>query len=211
MPNFEEIVEALPEEAKGIIKAAFLSANPIAGIRTKEEAFDFIGKTPLFKAASDETNRKAIESHSAKFMAEKFPDLVDAEIKKRDPKTDPIRAELDKIKSELAEEKASAKRERLLVKAMEIATKEGVPTVHIKRFLEDDEDATVTSVNAFIKDWKDTVNAGIEKGLKGQFGNNGSPKSGKTTEKAITIKDFTALSPKEQAAKMKDGYTLIEE
>ena len=38
MPNFEEIVEGLPDEAKGIVKAAFLAANPIAGIKSKEEA-----------------------------------------------------------------------------------------------------------------------------------------------------------------------------
>jgi hypothetical protein len=213
--NVEEMVGLLPEaareEAKGVIQSAIGAANPIAGIDSKEKAAEWIGKNPVFKSALDYERTKAIESHSEKFMREKFPELVDAEIKKRDPNTDPVKAELAKIRSELAEEKANAKREKLLVKAMELATKEGVPTSHIKRFLEDDEDATTASVSAFIKDWKDGIAAGIEKGLKDKFGNTGVPKGGNTTSvKSMKLSEFEALEPSERAAKMKDGYTLVE-
>jgi DNA-binding transcriptional MerR regulator len=134
------------------------------------------------------------------------------------PETDPIKIALAKERQErLADkavwekERAEAKRDKLLVKAIEIASKEGVPTAHIKRFLEDDEDATVASVNAFVKDWKESVSAGVEKGLKEKFGNTGTPKGGTPAGKGITLKEFSALPPKEQAAKMKDGFTIIEE
>ena len=53
--------------------------NPLAGVKTVDEAKAFIEKTTLLKSANDSLISIAVKSHDDKFTAEKLPELLKAE------------------------------------------------------------------------------------------------------------------------------------
>jgi hypothetical protein len=213
--NLKDIIGKLPEaeraEAEKTIQDAITAANPLAGVTTKEQAAEFISKNALFKSAHDADISVKVDDHDKRFMADKLPKLLDAEIKKlTGPETDPIKLELAQIKAERATEKAEAIRDKQKAVALKLAAAEGIPVDDIERFLGDDDTKTTETTTAYakrLKAWRDDA---VESALKGKLGNNGIPKRGDSS-KAMNIKDFTALSPKEQAAKMQEGITIVEE
>jgi len=52
------------------------------GIKTKEQAIDFMGKNEVFKSANDSLISTAVSNHDERFMSEKFPGLIKAEKEK---------------------------------------------------------------------------------------------------------------------------------
>ena len=53
--------------------------NPLAGVKTVEEAKVLIAKTDLLRSANDSLVSIAVKSHDDKFTAEKLPELLKAE------------------------------------------------------------------------------------------------------------------------------------
>jgi len=197
--NLKELVGKLPEEdrpaAEAAIQEAITAANPVAGIDSKEKAAEYIGKSPYFKAALDAGVSLGVEAHDKKFMAEKFPKLVEAEVKKlTGPETDPIRIELAQIKAEREAEKAEAKRDKLRALATKLAAEEKIPVTHIERFIDEDDEKTMASVKAYAKSLKDYAKAETEAVLKGRFGDTGAPKGGNSTPPADLKTQYDAAS-----------------
>lgn len=213
--NLKELVAKLPEsdrgEAERVIQEAIVAGNPLAGIDSNEKAMAYIQGNRYFKGALDSEISAKVVAHDERFTKEKLPGLVEAEIKKRNPEKDPLRIELDALKAEREAEKAELKRERLKALAIKRAADAGIPADDIERFIGEDEDRTGAAVDAFAKRWKAYSDKQVEAALKDKLGNNGAPNGGGNPAKAMSMKDFVALPPKEQAAKMKDGFTLVEE
>ncbi|MCK9361828.1 DUF4355 domain-containing protein [Patescibacteria group bacterium] len=181
--NLKDLVGKLPEAdrpaAEAAIQEAILAANPVAGIDSKEKAAEYIGKNQYFKAALDAGVSLGVEAHDKKFMAEKFPKLVEAEVKKlTGPETDPIKIELAQIKAEREAEKAEAKRDKLRALAIKLAADEKIPVAHIERFIDEDDEKTTASVKAYAKHLKDYAKAETEAALKERLGNTGTPRGG---------------------------------
>jgi hypothetical protein len=180
--NLKELIAKLPEDVREagerVIQEAIVAGNPIAGIDTKEKAVEFIGKNPLFDAAAMYLKTTAIELHDAKFQKDKLPGIVEAEIKKRNPEKDPLRIELDAMKAEREAEKAELKRERLKALAIKRAADAGIPADDVERFIDEDEDRTTASVDAYAKRWKAYSDKAVEAALKERLGNNGQPRGG---------------------------------
>lgn len=181
--NLKDIIAKLPEaeraEAEKAIQDAIVAANPVAGITSKEQAAEFISKNPFFKGALDSEISVKIAAHDDRFMADKLPKLLEAEVKKlTGPETDPIRIELNALKAEREAEKAELKREKLTAAALKIALAEGIPGEDVARFIADDEDKTAETVKAYASRLKAYRDAAVESALKERLGNNGQPKGG---------------------------------
>jgi hypothetical protein len=180
--NLKELVAKLPEadreEGEKAIQAAVLAGDKLAGIDSEEKAREFILKTPILKTAMDAYTGKAVTAHDERFTKEKLPTLIEAEIKRRNPEKDPLRIELDAMKAEREAEKAELKRERLKALAIKRAADAGIPADDIERFIDEDEDRTTASVEAFAKRWKAYSDKAVETALKDKLGNNGAPRGG---------------------------------
>lgn len=95
--------------------------------------------------------------------------IVDEEIKKRYPDTDPKDIELSNLKSQLEEMQKKADREVLRNKALKTATDKGLPVELIDYFVMDDEKATNEAIKAFEKAFKANVSNAVEQKLKGEY------------------------------------------
>ena len=180
--NLKDVIAKLPEgdraEAEKVVQEAIAAGNPLAGVTTKEQAAEFISKNQIFKAALDAEISLKVAAHDERFTKEKLPGIVEAEIKKRNPEKDPLRVELDTLKAEREAEKAELKRERLKALAIKKAAEAGIPADDIERFIDEDEDRTGASVEAFAKRWKAFSDKAVETALKEKLGNNGAPRGG---------------------------------
>lgn len=194
--NLKDVVAKLPPdiqvEAEKVIQEAIAAGNPLAGIDSKEKVAAFVAKDALFKGYFDSEISRKVEDHDARFQKEKLPAIVEAEIKKRNPDKDPLRIELDAIKAEREAEKAELKRERLRNLAVKKAADAGIPVDDIERFIEDDEDRTGASVEAFAKRWKSFTDKAVEAALKEKLGNNGQPRGGNITPPGDLESQYTA-------------------
>jgi len=212
--NLKDIIGKLPEaeraEAEKTIQDAITAANPLAGVTTKEQAAEFISKNALFKSAHDADISVKVDDHDKRFISDKLPKLLDAEIKKlTGPETDPIKLELAQIKAERAAEKAEAIRDKQKAVALKLAAAEGIPVDDIERFLGDDDTKTTETTTAYAKRLKAWRDEAVESALKGKLGNNGIPKSGNSS-KTMSLLDFNQMAPKDGAAFMAAGGTVTD-
>ena len=107
--NLKELVGKLPEAdrpaAEAAIQEAITAANPVAGIDSKEKAFEFIGKNQHFKDALNSQVGVEVATHDKKFMAEKAPDqaTVAASMKQRNALAEPLLQALLKLQKDYDE------------------------------------------------------------------------------------------------------------
>jgi hypothetical protein len=213
--NLKDVISKLPEgdraEAEKVVQEAIAAGNPLAGVTTKEQAAEFISKNQVFKAALDAEISVKIEAHDARFIKEKLPALVDAKIKELNPPTDPRDIKLAEFEAKLAERDRKELQANQRAIALKIAASEGIPVDDIERFIGDDDIKTTESVKAYAARVKAFADARVEAALQVRYGNTGGPKGGNPASvKSIKLSEFEALDPSERAAKMKDGYTLVE-
>ncbi|MFA6359057.1 MAG: hypothetical protein WCY09_10465 [Candidatus Omnitrophota bacterium] len=187
--NIKELIALLPEanraDAEKAISEAVVAANPVAGIDSNEKAAAYIQGNKFFKGALDSEISVKIASHDEKFMADKFPKLLDAKVKElTGPETDPIKIELAQIKAERAAEKAEAIKDKQLALAAKLAASEGIPVHKLEKWITDNDDATTAEIKEYAKIIKDFRDAAIEVDRKGRFGNNGEPRGGNITPPA---------------------------
>jgi len=205
--TLKELISKLPDgdksEAEKAVQEAIAAGNPLAGITNKEQAADFIQRNQLFRAALDAEISLKVAAHDERFHKEKLPGIVEAEIKKRNPEKDPLRIELDALKAEREAEKAELKRERLRALAIKKAADAGIPGDDVERFIDEDEDRTGASVEAFAKRWKAYTEKAVETALKERLGNNGQPRGGTATPPADLKTQYEA------AAKAMNGIEML--
>lgn len=194
MKTMKEYLAMLPEaerpDAEKAFAAEVVAGNPLAGIDTKEKAAEFIQKNPLFKGAYDADISRVVASHDEKFIAEKVPGLVKAEVEKlTGPEKDPVKLELNAIKKELADNKAAEARATLTAKVLEQAAAKGIPPALAKLCVRDTAEATQSALDEVVKtstEWRDTH---AEKLLKEKLGNNGQPARGQERQDPKTLKE----------------------
>jgi len=195
--NLKDIIAKLPEaeraEAEKVIQDAITAANPVAGIDSKDKAAAFIAGNKDFKAALDSEISVRVAAHDERFMADKFPKLLDAKIKElTGPETDPIKLELAQIKAEREAEKAEAKREKLKAVALKVAATEGIPVDYVERFIDEDDLKTTDTVKAFASSMKAYAKAFHESEMKGKYGNVGAPQGGNAKPPAGKLAEMQA-------------------
>ena len=178
-----DIIAKLPEsdraEAEKVIGEADAAGNVLAGIDSQEKAFEFIKKTPILRSAFDAEISNTVKAHDEKFIAEKVPKLIEAEVKKlTGPETDPIKLELAQIKAELEAKKTEERKAKQLSIALKLAADEKIPVDDIERFIGEDDKSTAESVKAYaarIKAWNQSQTEAV---LKEKIGNVGRPLGG---------------------------------
>jgi len=112
------------KELDGLVK----DLDPLANIKTKEDALNFIDRNSLFKSGLDSAISKAVLSHDEKFTADKLPELLKAErekaIKEANPEETPEQKANRELKDRLdayeAKDKTNELKDSLRLKAKEI-------------------------------------------------------------------------------------------
>jgi hypothetical protein len=107
---------------------------------------------------TDSRITKAIKTYEEKTL----PGLVDAKIKEMYPEVSPEQKALKEMQMELEKIKKEAMREKLLNKALKIATEKNLPAQIIDRFLGDDEETTVENLTLLETILNDAVKKAIE-------------------------------------------------
>jgi anaerobic selenocysteine-containing dehydrogenase len=209
-----DIIAKLPEadraEAEKAIGEAVAAGNILAGIDTQEKAFEFIKKTPIFRSAFDAEISNTVKAHDEKFIAEKVPKLVEAEIKKLNgPETDPIKLELAQIKAELEAKKTEERKAKQLSIALKLAADEKIPADDIERFIGEDDKATSESVKAYaarIKAWTQSQTDAV---LKEKLGNVGRPTGGLAATPGSKLANLEVAYKEAQKAGQRDQADRI--
>jgi len=108
------------EELDGLVK----DLDPLANIKTKEDALNFIDRNNLFKSGLDSAISKAVASNTEKFTAEKLPGLLKEErekaIKEANPEETPEQKRIRELEEKI---NASDKREASSTLKIELAAK----------------------------------------------------------------------------------------
>ena len=103
--------------------------NPLAGVKTVEEAKELIAKTDLLRSANDSLVSIAVKSHDDKFTAEKLPELLKAEGEKIRKEINPKETPEQKTNREQKERidvlEGNAKRSELKTSLLNQATEIG--------------------------------------------------------------------------------------
>lgn len=117
--------------------------------------------------------------------------IVDEEIQKRNPDTDPKDIELNKIKAENEALKAASLKKDLTASAMKYATTKNMPVEMIDFLVGTDEDSTNKNMKAFEKAFQIAVDNAVNEKLKssGHIPSNAEPSNMDGVEKAFYNKN----------------------
>ena len=184
--TFAELLEAMKgfentEEYKNYI------AGLITDDRVKEYLATEAGKK-LIQPDLDKYLTKGLET----WKTNNLTSLLDAEIKKRFPETDPKDTELANMKAQIAEIQQEAQRKELIIKAQAKATADKLPVELISHFIGKDEDETNKNIDNFKTAYLAAVSSAVDEKMK-----DGSyvPPEGKGGNIDGVTKAFMALNP----------------
>ena len=200
MGLFEDFGTALPEDKREAFKSAVSALDGAVKIDSRETVDKLASENPFIKSAIDSAISRAVESHDAKFKAEKLPAIVDEEIKKRRPKPqDPeLAAALERVEAlERSKNLAEAENRRImqLAKVLPKLTELGIDADLADRLIGNTDAETDELIAKFEKSVTAARDNYTEKILKERFGHQGMPPKG-----------GNALSTKEQ---MKAEYERL--
>jgi len=205
--TLKDIVSKLPEsdraEAEKGIGEAVAAGNILAGVDSQEKAFELIKKTPILKSAFDAEISKTVDAHDERFIKDKLPKLVEDKVREMNPPKDPRDIKLAELEAKMTERDNAEKKAKLHAAALKIAAEKKIPVEDIERFIADDEDATVRTVNAYAERILAWRNEAIEASKQSQFGNNGKPKNGNIPPVADLQTQY------ELAAKANNGIEML--
>lgn len=158
--EFKEIIAELDkfkdtEDYKNYI-GGLMTADRVNAFLDTEDGKKFIQPT------LDKYHSKGLQSWQEKSL----PKLIDDEVKKRFPESDPKDLKLAQIEQELEAMKQEATRKDLTNKALKLATEKGLPVEMIDYLVGNDEDTTTANLTTFEKVFNDKLSAGIEAKLK---------------------------------------------
>ena len=205
MGLYEDFGEALPADKQAAFKAAVSALDGAIKIDSREIADKLASENPFVKSAIDSAISKAVESHDAKFKAEKLPGIIEEEIKKRGPKPkDPeLAAALERVEAlEKAKKQAEDENKRItqLSKVLPVITELGLDAKWADRLIGNTDAETEETINAFKADVTKVRDSYTEKILKERFGNQGMPPKGgsaPTSREALQQK-YNELMQKKQ-------------
>lgn len=139
--------------------------NYVGGLMTADRVNTFLetdeGKK-LIQPTLDKYHSKGLETWKTNNLSK----LMDEEIKKRFPESDPKDIKLAEIQQELERIKAEATRKDLTNKAIKLATSKGLPVEMVDFLVGNDEDTTTANLATFEKLFNEKLSAGVEAKLK---------------------------------------------
>lgn len=158
--KFEEIIAALkPYENSDEYKAF------VDGLFTPERV-----KAYLETEAGQQAMQPYIDRQSAKgletWKTNNLQTLIDEEVKKRFPETDPKDVELANVKAQLEALRKEAARKELLIKAQATATEKKLPVSLVSYFVGADEKETNKNIETFEKAFTEALSASVDERLK---------------------------------------------
>jgi len=205
MGLFEDFGTALPEDKREAFKSAVSALDGAVKIDSRETVEKLAETNDYLKSWKDSVISKATAAHDEKFMREKFPGLVEDEIKKRGPKPkDPeLAAALERVEA-LEKAKAQAEKENRritqLSKVLPKLTEMGLEPEWADRLVGNTDAETDELIAKFEKSFTKARDSYTEKILKERFGNQGMPPRGgsaPTSREALQQK-YSDLMNKQQ-------------
>jgi hypothetical protein len=178
--ELSDIVALVPEDKRGEVTTAF---SGVVKVMSREDAEKALRENVHFKSAFDAGISKAVASHDERFMAEKLPGLVDAEVAKKNPPKDARDQKIADLERKFADAELSAKREKQIARAIAKAVEKGIPAELAKRFIGDSDegtDAAIEELSGVLKPWKEEA---VKAEVIGRVGNMGTPPKGGAMQK----------------------------
>ena len=184
--TFEEIIAALKQhensdEYKKFVDGLFTSERVKAFLETE-------AGQKVMQPYIDKQSAKGLETWKTNNLAA----LVDEEVKKRFPETDPKDVELANMKAKLEALEKEAARKELLIKAQAVATEKKLPVSLVSFFIGEDEKATNKNLESLEKAFTEALSASVYDRLKQ---GNHIPENGKSEPMDGVTAAFLARNP----------------
>lgn len=197
-------IAAIETLAKGL--------DVLAGVKTVEEAKEFIAKTGILKSATDSLVSIAVKSHDDKFTAEKLPELLKVEREKTIKEVNPeeskeqktIREQKERIDALETTGKRSELKTTLLSQAKELGY-----SGNVDLFL-GHGDKAADFLKAESKRFKTAVDERVSSDIKKLYGDTKPKTSEVDPAKSMTRADYEAMSPNDQANVNFSEITLVD-
>ena len=138
-----------------------------------------------YQSTLDSSISKAVDNHDKKFMKEKFPKLLEEEIKKRDTSNlTPEQQQLRELQEQLAAMKAEKEQAELLNANIGKLKNNGLDT-SLAKYIQGDDDITF---------FKELISNSVQAGIKEKLGNsNYKPPANVGEVNAITKEQFNKM------------------
>ena len=207
------IKDAMREGADfAAIETLVKDLDVLAGIKTVDDAKEFIKKNDLFNKANDSNVSIAVKSHDDKFTAEKLPGLLKAEGEKVRKEINPdetpeqikIREQGEQILTLQANESKSTLKTSLSNKAKELGYDGNVDL-----FLGFGDKAE-GMLKAEFKRFKTSVDERVSSDIKKLYGDTKPKTSAVDPAKSMKRADYEAMNPNEQANVNFSEITLVD-
>ncbi len=187
-----------------------IEKNTFDGIKTKEQAMDFISKNQVFKSANDSLISTAVNSHDDKFKENKLPDLIKAErekiLKELKPEMTPEQKELQELKQWRTDSEKREKSGELKSALRAKATELKYDPVRAEKFASFGDDALKMLEDDSIY-WNGQIDTRIKESIKGTLAGT-PPKGGTPPDGKMSLEDIGKLPTREarKTAMAEAGY-----
>lgn len=203
MEELLKLIKANMREGADIaaIETLVKGLDPLAGVKTKEDAIEFITKTDVLNKGLDSAISKAVKNHDDKFSAEKLPELLKAEEKRIRAEINPTETKEQKTIREQKERidalEANGKRSELKAELQKQAKDLGY-SGNIELFLGHGEKAS-EFLKAEAERYKTDFDSALSDRIKEQFPNVTPQSSVVDPAKSMKRSDYEAMSPLDQS------------
>ena len=141
----------------------------LQGLTTVEGVKDFTKNNPegvrWLDSEKDKHSSKSLET----WKSNNLESIIEEEVNKRNPQETPEQKRIRELEEKIAETEQAAKRDKLLNKAVSVASEKGLPTDIVSFFVGEDEDTTVQNLESF----KEKYDAAIQSQIDAKFKENG--------------------------------------
>lgn len=158
-----------------------------------------------FKSFMDSSNDKYYSKALETWKTNNLNTLIDEEIKKRFPETDPKDTELAKLKAEIEKMQKESLRKDLTNKAIKIATDKKLPVELVDYLIGQDEESTISNIEKLESVFGTHVESLVQERLKG---NSYTPPSS-TGAGATTYDDLLKNADKMTAQQVAEMFSKI--
>lgn len=172
------ILALVPEDKRGEVEIELNRLESLVLITSRDAAEQLARDNQFVRAVIDSSVSKEVAVHDSKFMAEKLPNIVDEEVKRRNPAKDPRDIALEQMQLKLTDMEKATIREKQRSRAIGKLAENGLPDKLAEFYLGDDDAATDAKLQILfehIVPWKERA---IETTLKERFGNLPMPNAG---------------------------------
>lgn len=174
-----EQIKAWLEQNKGNADVAAWMQS--LGAVTLDKVKAFLDGTDEGKALLTSEKDKHFAKGLETWKTNNLQALVDAEVKKLYPDESPEMVKIKQLEKQLADASTAAQKEKIMNAALKFATEKGIPTKHLERFLDEDEEKTIALLTDYSADLEGVIDGRVKEKFKadGYTPPKGDPKGGK--------------------------------